>query len=312
MRAFFASGALERGHAVGHRLHTGQGRTPLGERAEKEERRHRLRPGGHALGRWRQLPAEEPADVSVPEHAQKARDEEIGRQGEERPRLADAPQVGRGDRGDAEHAEQHAIVVERRERGGERGDPRRHAHRDGEHVVDEERGARDQARQRAEVVLRDDVGAPTLRIGQDGLAIRAGDDGDQEADRDADGHRIAERGGAREHQDEQDLLGRVGDGGQGVRREHRERASLGQPLVSGLSRRERPADEDLLERADFHRLDASEGPTLDSSRRRCQAPSPGRGPRGQRSRARRARPPVGESVRPSETSDGSSGRSGSV
>ena len=61
-----------------------------------------------------------------------------------------------------------------------------------------------------------------------------------DVDRKGDGH------GAREHQSQQDLLGRVRRGRDGIRREDRQRELLGQPLLRLLSRRHRTAEQDAL------------------------------------------------------------------
>ena len=189
--------------------------------------------------RRRRLPSRDPADEPVGEHAREAHHEEVGGDREEIARLPQAAQVHGRDARDEEHAERDAIVVQRGERGGDRGHARGHAHRHRQHVVDEQRRPRDEPGHLAQVVLGDDVGAAAQGIGQDGLPVRAHHHRDEHRDREADRDRVDERGGAREHQDEQDLLGGVGDGGERVGREHRERGRLREPLVPGLRRSER-------------------------------------------------------------------------
>src|SRR6185369_14352469 len=61
-------------------------------------------------------------------------------------------------------------------------------------------------------------------------------------------------------EDEQDLLRRVGDGGERVGGEDRERRALRKALVTSLRRRDRPPDEEVLERVELHGA-GSGGPT---------------------------------------------------
>jgi hypothetical protein len=119
------------------------------------------------------------------------------------------------------------VAVQNWESRGQGGNAGRHADRDGEHVVDEEGAACYEARERAKIVLGDDVGATALRIRENRLPIRARDHRDEDADGDPDRNREREGRGARGCQDEQDLLGRVRDGGQGVGREDGKGGSLG-------------------------------------------------------------------------------------
>ncbi len=229
----------EGGHAVGHRLDAGERGAAGGERAQHQEEGQVL--GHREIGgrRRRSLPSRHPPDEAVGEHAPEAHHEEVGRDREEIARLPQAPKVHGRDPGDEEHAERDAIVVEDGERGGDGGHARGHAHRDRQHVVDEQRGPGDEPGHLAQVVLGDDVGAAALGIGQDGLPVRADHDRDQHRDREPDRNRVDERGGARDHQDQQDLLGGVRHRGERVGREDRERGRLREPLVPGLRRSER-------------------------------------------------------------------------
>ena len=71
----------------------------------------------------------------------------------------------------------------------------------------------------------------------DGLLVGDGDDREKAGNRERDGD--GEMGGrrAREHEDKQDLLGRVGHGGERVGGEHGEGHGLREPLVPRLGRR---------------------------------------------------------------------------
>ena len=255
-------GRLERGHPVRDRLHSGERRAARGESAEDEEQRQVLSGrDGRASRERRRVPAEGPANEPIDDQDAEAEDEQVGRQCEELAGLADAPEVAERDEGDERDPEDDPVRVERRDGGRERRHPRRHADGDGQHVVDQQRSARDQPRQRAEVVLGDDVGTAALRVGEDGLPVGARHHGDQDGDGDADGDRVVESRGAGEDKNEQDLLGRVCDGGECVGREDRERRGLGEPLVAGLRRCEGTPDQELLERVEVHR-GVLEGPTL--------------------------------------------------
>ena len=124
------------------------------------------------------------------------------------------------------------------------------AHRDGEDVVDEQGRAGDQRRDRAEVLLGDDVGAAAARVGEDRLAVAGDDDRQQDGDDQRDRHQVVERRHADaglhgEHQD--DLLGGVGGGGDRVAGEDRQRDLLGDALVVLVGRGDRLADEDPLD-----------------------------------------------------------------
>ncbi len=89
-------------------------------------------------------------------------DEAVGRQCEEDARLPHAAEIDDRDQDDRGERQLDAI---RREGGcgrGDREDPAGDGHGDGEDVVDEQRSARDERRDLAEVLLGDDVGAAGL------------------------------------------------------------------------------------------------------------------------------------------------------
>ena len=135
----------------------------------------------------------------------------------------------------------------------DRGDAGRDRHRDGEDVVDEQRRARDERRVLAEVLAADDVGAAAARVREDRLPVRRRDDREQERDRDRDRDKLREpeREARRpDRDDEEDLLGRVRGRRDRVGREDRERDRLGDALVFLLGRRQRPADEESLQRVE--------------------------------------------------------------
>ena len=124
--------------------------------------------------------AAEPLDEPPRDHREIGADEHVGRRREQAARLPHAPQVGERDGDDPRHAERHAVGQEGREGGGDGVDARRHADRDREDVVDQQGGARDQARIPAEVLAGHDVGPAPLRVGEDRLPEGGHDDRDQE------------------------------------------------------------------------------------------------------------------------------------
>ena len=136
----------------------------------------------------------------------------------------------------------------RREGRGDGRDARSDTHRDGHHVVDHERGGRDQPGQQPEVLPADDVGPSAVRVGVDGLLVRQRDDHQQHDDRDRDGESESRRGGPGQHEGEQDLLGRICGGRDGVGGEDRERELLGEPLLQLLGRGDRPSQKKPLHR----------------------------------------------------------------
>jgi hypothetical protein len=85
----------------------------------------------------------------------------------------------------------------------------------------------------------------------DRLAVGGGDDDEQGDDPDGDRERVPERDRADDrhgrHQHEKDLLGGVGDRGEGIGGEHGERRRLAQPLVLSILLWDRFAKEKVFE-----------------------------------------------------------------
>ncbi len=111
-------------------------------------------------------------------------------------------------------------------------------------VAGQQGGRRDQGRPRAKIVLTDDVGAATLGIGLDRLAIGNRDDREQEGDREGDGQGQRQCPGAGQDQDPQDLLGGIRRRRERVRGEDRERLRLRYPLVDEPGAGQRRPDQD--------------------------------------------------------------------
>src|SRR6266508_3563872 len=100
---------------------------------------------------------------------------------------------------------------------------------------------------RPDVLLADDVGPATVRIGAYRLAVRHHDDAQQRRDRDRDREDIGLPARARCEQDDHDLLRGVGDGGHRVGAEDRQGQDLREQSVFQPAARHRPPDEDSLE-----------------------------------------------------------------
>ena len=86
-------------------------------------------------------------------------DEAVRREREEEARLAHAAQVDERDQHEASERQPDLVRCQRRSDDVIAKNARRDGDGDGEHVVDEQRRRRDEARQRAEVLARDDVRA---------------------------------------------------------------------------------------------------------------------------------------------------------
>jgi hypothetical protein len=86
----------------------------------------------------------------------------------------------------------------------------------------------------------------------DRLLVGDDDDDQQRGDGECDRHRQVDRGGAGEHQDQQDLLGGVGHRGHRIGREHRQRDPLAEAFVPGLRQRHRRPHEPAFHERDAH------------------------------------------------------------
>ena len=84
------------------------------------------------------------------------------------------------------------------------------------------------------------------------LLVGDRDDDEQARDEQRDGVGQVSGGGTGQHEDEQDLLGRIGDGRHGVGGEDGERRGFAEAFVAGLSQRHRRADEQPLEEGHSH------------------------------------------------------------
>jgi hypothetical protein len=243
----------ERGHAVGDRLHAGEGGRPGREGVQEQEEgdRRQLAAGAGQLGGLlvrvldRTEAGEHPV-AAVADDPAEAHDVHVGGDGEDAAGLTDAAEVPPQQHQDEGGGDRHPVVAQRLDGRRQRGRAGRHAHRHGEHVVDQQRGGAHRGHEVAEVVPGHHVGAAALRVGGDHLPV--GQHQDQQQHRHARRQRQGQpdRGPARGDQHEQHLLGRVGGGGDRVRREHRQRHPLADALVDELRRAERRAEQHPL------------------------------------------------------------------
>ena len=252
--------------AVRHRFDPGQGRAARRERAEREEQGQRLHAAGGGAGHHgRREVAAQPPHEAPPDHDEVRADEEVGRPREEAPGFPHAAEIDDRDRDDSGHAQGDPMGIQRRDRGRDRVDPRRSAHRHREHVVDEERRAGHEARVAPQILPGHDVGPATPWVREDRLAEGRDDDRDEHRDRQRDRQGRPERRGAGGDQDQEDRLRRVRHRRQGVRGEDCQARDAAQPLVLVQTGRDRPPDEDALDALDGHRVrraGAGPGPPL--------------------------------------------------
>ena len=203
------------------------------------------------MGNRRQVLEEHPEETDSDQREQHD-DVEVCRWREERSRFFEPAQVGEREECDEANAQLDAIRSEAIERRNDcchaTGDGNSHR----EDVVDEHRSAGNEGGVLAEVLPRHDVGATTVRIGEDRLAVTTDDDREQDDDEDRDRNEPAVRrdadAGEREKHDE-DFLCRICGRGDGIACEDGERDLLGKPVMCVLGCRNRVADDESLEPA---------------------------------------------------------------
>ena len=204
-------------------------------------RRERMRCDGMRAGARRAFPD------SHRDRDQDRSDEPVRRQREEDPRFANAAQVRRGDQGDADERERQLVRAERSDCGREREHTCGDRYGDGQDIVGEESGCRDEARNASEILLRDDVGPTRALVDLDGLPVRQEDRGEQRGDREPDREHEMCRAGRRGHEDDECGLGRVGDRRQRVRCKDRKGEPLRKKGLIHLVRRHRTPDQIALD-----------------------------------------------------------------
>jgi hypothetical protein len=208
-----------------------------GERAEQQPQGQRR--GDRRRRRWWDDRLRSAAGRERPDHAERddpheATDEQVGRQREQPGRVDRTAQVGEREERQEREAELEQMRMKRGHGRDQGAHARRDSHRDVQHVIDHERRRSDQARVRAEVDLRDRIGASVVRIGLDRLAVRGVQDRQEHHDRGDDRADVREPGGAQREQDGQRGLGPVGRRAQAIephRRHAFERADLALRLL---------------------------------------------------------------------------------
>ena len=183
----------EGGDAVGHRLDAGERGAPRRERPQGQEQGQRF-DARAPRPRPPPAPPRPGATGRAPTGSWRGRRRRTDRSA----RRTGAPLPG--PRGDSRarspgprRCTADAVRVERRDRRGDRVDPRGGAHGHRQHVVDEERRAGDEARVPAQVLARHDVGPAALRVGEDRLPEGGHHDRDQDRDGERDRQGRAER-----------------------------------------------------------------------------------------------------------------------
>ncbi|MDR6097779.1 hypothetical protein QE454_001398 [Microbacterium sp. SORGH_AS454] len=121
-----------------------------------------------------------------------------------------------------------------------------HRHGDREHVVDQERRGHDHARHLAEVLARHLVVAAARGVGLDELPVAQHDHDEQRHHGHGDPRTQGQQGRSADQQDHQQLLWRVGHGGQRVGGEDRQRHLLREELFVEFLGGEGLADQDAF------------------------------------------------------------------
>ncbi len=191
-------------------------------------------------------------------HHQDAGHEGVRRQGEGAAGLPDPAQVG--DREQPHEAERQCqlVRVQRRDRGRDVVHAGGHRHRDGEHVVGQQRAGREQPERPAQVLPRHLVGAAAARVLVHGLPVGGDDHRQQDHDPQGNGCGEVQQGDPTEAQHQQDLLGGVRHGRERVGGEDRQRDPLGQQLLRRPMAGVRTADQQPL----GHRPEPRHDPTV--------------------------------------------------
>ena len=129
---------------------------------------------------------------SPDQHGEQAEDEQVRWQHIDQSVFAYAAQADQREQQKNEQADRERMRDKRWNGRDERADAGGDTHTDVEQVVEHERRSREQADTLAEVLAGDGVRAAALRIGCDGLPVGKVDDQQQQDDRDADRHHIAD------------------------------------------------------------------------------------------------------------------------
>ena len=126
------------------------------------------------------------------------------------PSFTNPSQIGEGEHGDEREPDEHAVFVELGQEARDRSHARGRRHRNGQDVVDQQCRGRDEPRDDAVVLARDEIAPATVRIRADDSRLREHDDREDAGDRDRDGHGERERGSTRHGEDPHGLAPAVG------------------------------------------------------------------------------------------------------
>jgi hypothetical protein len=234
--------------SVCDRLHARQGSRARGERAQEDEEGHRAAAGrkrirGHRVVRVTRRDLD---DASHDEEADR-RDEEIGRKGKDKTRLAHAAKVRKHDQDEAADRKGHFVVGDRRHERRDREDAGGDRDRHRQHIIGQERRGGDEARRRSEILASDDIRTAARFIHTHRLHVRDDDDGEERRDRERDWEDEVRRCRGRGHEDDERGLGRVRHGRKGVGREDRKREPLREKGLLELVRLHRATDDEAPE-----------------------------------------------------------------
>ena len=201
---------LERRYGIGNRFDPRHRGGAGGEGAQHQHEAERLGAMDHTCGRrvevvLRRVDEPDTDDQEDREH------EQVGRCGKHRAGLAETAHVDGEDRCEHDDSQHDRVRSDARDRRGDGRNTGRDRHRDREHVVDDQPGRGEQSRQLAEVLACDRVGAASVRVGADRLAVGQPDGEHQHADRERDWDRVRERAGSGDDEHGQHCLGSIGD-----------------------------------------------------------------------------------------------------
>ena len=243
-------GLAEGRHAVADRLDTGECRTPRRERPGHQEHQRKTQ---HVTVLGMQFEARrlslqivahhEDLDETPDQHDEHTDHEGVGGDREGCARFADTAQVDRGQQHDRGDRERHLVLGDERHRRTDIGHRRGHRDRDRQRVVHQERAGHRQPSGVSEVGGDHLVVAAAGRVGVHILAVGGHHHQHDQRDGHADPGRHGDRGQARDRQNQEDLLRRVGHRRQCIGGEYRQGDGLRQQGVAQLVAAERLSQE---------------------------------------------------------------------
>ena len=247
-----ALGRAEGRYAVADGLDAGQRRTAGRERPQQQDdQRGADRATVREAQRCRlgdRRVADEDLVEADGQHREDAQDEPVRGDREQRAGLVHAAEVHEHEDEDDPAAHPDRVRKECRERRREVLHTRGDRHRDRHHVVDQERGRRDERRVTAQVRLADGIGTAAVGVRVAGLPVAQRHEAQQADDHEGDPRRGQDHRGATEGEHEEDLLGRIGVRRDRVGAVDGQCETLRQQRLRHLVRAHRVADEQPLRR----------------------------------------------------------------